>query len=76
MIRGTIPRWTFWTSPLNANRVIVGSGGRIPKKIDIDPISGSTRLRSASCQNSSLSSSSFSGCSAATSRAWEKSSGR
>lgn len=65
-----------WTSPLNAYRVIVGSGGSIPKKTDIDPISGSTRLRLASCQNNCLSSSSLSGCSAATSRAWEKSSGR
>ena len=48
----------------------------MPKKTQIAPSSGSTRLRSASCQNSSFSSSSFSGCSAAMSFAWEKSSGR
>ena len=48
-MRGTMPRWTFCTSPANAHRVIVGSGGRMPKKTDMPPSSGSTRLRSASC---------------------------
>jgi hypothetical protein len=28
-MRGTMPRWMFWTSPGNVKRVIVGSGGRI-----------------------------------------------
>lgn len=29
-IRGVMPRWTFCTSPMKLNRVIVGSGGRMP----------------------------------------------
>ena len=67
---------TFWTSPANVSRVVVGIGGRTPKKTAMPPSSGSARLRSASCQKSSRSSASFSGCSAARSWAWEKSSGR
>ena len=67
---------TFWTSPANSNRVVVGIGGRIPKNTAMPPSSGSARFRSASCQNSSLSSASFWGLSAARSCAWEKSSGR
>ena len=47
-----------------------------PKKTAMPPSSGSARLRSASCQKSSRSSASFSGCSAARSWACEKSSGR
>ena len=42
-------------------RVTVGSGGRMPKMTDMPPISGSTRLRSASCHHSSWSSATFSG---------------
>ena len=54
----------------------VGIGGRMPKKTENPASSGSTLYFSASCQNSSFSSASFSGCSAARSFAWEKSSGR
>src|SRR6266498_1594969 len=49
-----MPRWTFWTSPAKVYRVMVGSGGRRPKKMDIPPSSGSARLRSASAHHSSL----------------------
>ena len=76
MIRGTIPRWTFCTSPWKVNRVFVGSGGRIPKNTLNAPSSGRTRLRSASSHHRSCSSLSFSGWSAAMFFAWEKSSGR
>ena len=48
----------------------------MPKKTQIEPSSGSTLLRSASSQNSSFSSASFSGFSAARSFACVKSSGR
>ena len=37
-----MPRWTFCTSPANVNRVMVGSGGKIPKKT-AQPNNGSTR---------------------------------
>ncbi len=67
---------TFWTSPANVKRVVVGIGGRMPKNTAMPPSSGSARLRAASCQKSSLSSASFSGFSAARSWACEKSSGR
>lgn len=72
-IRGTIPHCTLSTSPANANRVWVGIGGRMPYTTEKPAISGSTRLRSASFHQSSWSSRTLSGCSAATSRACEKS---
>ena len=50
---------TFWTSPAYSNRVTVGIGGSMPKKTAKPPSSGSTRLRSASCQKRSFSSASF-----------------
>ena len=76
MMRGIIVVWMFWTSPAYSTRVTVGIGGSMPKNTAKPPSSGSTRLRSASAQKSSLSSASFSGFSAATSCAWLKSSGR
>ncbi len=48
----------------------------MPKNGASAAISGSTSYRSASCQKSSFSSFTFSGFSAARSRAWVKSSGR
>ena len=56
--------------------MIVGIGGRIPKKTENAASSGSTLCFSASSQKSSFSSASFSGFSAARSFAWLKSSGR
>ena len=75
-MRGITVVDTFWTSPAKVKRVIVGMGGRMPKNAAMPPSSGSARLRSASCQKSSLSSASFSGFSAARFWACEKSSGR
>ena len=75
-MRGIIVVWMFCTSPANSKRVVVGIGGSMPKNTAKPASSGSTRLRSASCQKSSLSSASFSGFSAARSWAWLKSSGR
>ena len=75
-MRGIIVVWMFCTSPAKVNRVRVGIGGSMPKNTAKPPSSGSTRLRSASAQNSSTSSATFSGLSAAMLWAWEKSSGR
>ncbi len=63
---------SVWNSILSASAI----GGTIPKNADKVASSGSTLYFSASDQNSSLSSWTLSGCSAATSLAWVKSSGR
>ena len=75
-MRGIIVVWMFCTSPAKSNRVMVGIGGSMPKNTAKPPSSGSTRLRSASCQKSSFSSASFSGLLGREVVAWLKSSGR
>ena len=75
-MRGIIVVWMFCTSPANSNLVRVGIGGSMPKNAAKPASRGSTLLRSASCQNSSFISASFSGFCAARSCAWLKSSGR
>ena len=52
---------TFWTSPRYSTGTASGMGGRIPKKADKVASRGSTLYFSASAQNSSLSSATFSG---------------
>ena len=56
--------------------VCAGSGGIRPKKKLMPPSSGRTLYFSASAQNRSCSSLTFSGCCAAMLSAWLKSSGR
>ena len=51
----------FWTSPRYSIVATSGSGGTMPKKADSVASKGSTLYFSASAQNSSLSSATFSG---------------